>query len=67
MNEERPENIVYRRDQVLRTRTIPYVKVQWRNHSEREATRELEEKMREEHPHLFDTPDICFEENQKEG
>lgn len=39
--EERPEKIVDRKDQVLRTRTIPYVKVKWRNHSEREATWEL--------------------------
>ncbi|XP_077242576.1 uncharacterized protein LOC143883098 [Tasmannia lanceolata] len=41
---EQPVRIVDRKDQVLRRRTIPYVKVQWRNHLERKATWELEEK-----------------------
>ena len=31
----------------------PYVKVQWSNHSGREATWELEDAMREAYPHLF--------------
>ncbi|XP_073277641.1 uncharacterized protein [Primulina huaijiensis] len=46
--------IVDKKDQVLRRRTIPYVKVQWSNHTEREATWELEEKIREKYPHLFE-------------
>ncbi|GKV13655.1 hypothetical protein SLEP1_g24642 [Rubroshorea leprosula] len=34
-------------------RTIRFVKVLWNNHSVKEATWELESKMRQEHPHLF--------------
>ncbi|XP_073019316.1 uncharacterized protein [Primulina eburnea] len=52
--EEIPIRIVDSKDQVLRQRTIPYVKVQWSNHTEREATWELEEKMREQYPYLFE-------------
>ncbi|XP_073030646.1 uncharacterized protein [Primulina eburnea] len=52
--EEIPNRIVDNKDQVLRRRTIPYVKVQWSNHTEREATWELEEKMREKYPYLFE-------------
>lgn len=52
--EEIPVRIVDRKDQVLRRRVIPYVKVQWSNHTEREATWELEEQIRERYPHLFD-------------
>jgi hypothetical protein len=54
--EEYPVRIVDKKDQVLRKRVIPYVKVQWNNHSEREATWELESAVREKYPHLFDTP-----------
>ncbi|KAL0401905.1 UNVERIFIED_CONTAM: hypothetical protein Slati_4220400, partial [Sesamum latifolium] len=36
--EEFPLRIVDRKEQVLRRRSIPYVKVQWSNHTEREAT-----------------------------
>ena len=36
--EEVPLRIVDRKDQVLRRRIIPYVKVQWTNHTPREAT-----------------------------
>ncbi|XP_073051269.1 uncharacterized protein [Primulina eburnea] len=43
-------NIKY---QGLRCRTIPYVKIQWSNHMEREETWEFEERMRTRHPHLF--------------
>ncbi|XP_073313451.1 uncharacterized protein [Primulina huaijiensis] len=52
--EEIPIRIVDNKDQVLTRRTIPYVKVQWLNHTEREATWELEEKMREQYPYLFE-------------
>ncbi|XP_038989928.1 uncharacterized protein LOC120113184 [Phoenix dactylifera] len=44
--EEAPLRIIDRKEQILRRRTIPYIKVQWTNHTERKATRELEEKMR---------------------
>ncbi|XP_073138179.1 uncharacterized protein [Henckelia pumila] len=46
--------IVDTKDQVLRRQTIPYVKVQWSNHSEREDTWELEDKMRKQYPYLFE-------------
>ncbi|XP_020266350.1 uncharacterized protein LOC109841823 [Asparagus officinalis] len=51
--EERPERIVDFKEQVLRHRIIKYVKVQWNNHSEREATWETEDSMRERYPELF--------------
>ncbi|XP_028103888.1 uncharacterized protein LOC114302965 [Camellia sinensis] len=38
--------IVNGKEQVLRRRVIHYVKVQWSNHSEREATWELEDEIR---------------------
>ncbi|XP_038974269.1 uncharacterized protein LOC120105660 [Phoenix dactylifera] len=47
------ERIVDRKEQVLRSCAIPYVKIQWSNHSEREATWELEDKMKEKYPNLF--------------
>ena len=52
--EEQPVRIVDKKEQELRRRTIQYVKVQWNNHSEREATWELEEEMREKYPYLFE-------------
>ena len=52
--EEIPIRIVDNKDQVLRRRTIPYIRVQRSNHTEREATWELEEKMREQYPYLFE-------------
>ncbi|XP_073019446.1 uncharacterized protein [Primulina eburnea] len=50
--EEVPIRIVDTKEQVLRRRIIPYIKVQWSNHTEREATWEVEEKMRKEYPYL---------------
>ena len=52
--EEVSLRIMDRKDQILRRRTIPYVKVQWTNHIPREATWELEEDMRNRYPYLFD-------------
>lgn len=46
--------ILDRKDQKLRRRIIPYVKVQWSNHRENEATWELEEQMHDRYPHLFE-------------
>jgi hypothetical protein len=40
-------------ERVLRKRSIKYVKVLWTNQSEREATWELEELMRQKYPELF--------------
>jgi hypothetical protein len=51
--EEVPVRILDHKEQQLRTKTIPLVKVLWRNHNVEEASRELERDMRERHPHLF--------------
>ena len=51
--EEVPVQIVDVMDKVLQHAVVKLVKVQWSNHSIREATWELEEKMREKHPQLF--------------
>ena len=53
--EEYPIRIVDHKEQVLRRHNIPYVKVQWSRHSEREATWELEEEMKQKYPQLFET------------
>jgi hypothetical protein len=52
--EEQLVKIVDKKEQELRRRTIHYVKVQWSNYFEREATSELEEEMREKYPYLFE-------------
>ncbi|XP_071738661.1 uncharacterized protein [Rutidosis leptorrhynchoides] len=51
--EEEAHEILAREERVLRHKTIPYVKVLWRNHPEREATWEPEESIRERYPSLF--------------
>ncbi|RVW49285.1 Transposon Ty3-I Gag-Pol polyprotein [Vitis vinifera] len=51
--EEVSVQIVDVMDKVLRHAVVKLVKVQWSNHSVREATWELEEEMREKHPYLF--------------
>nr|GEW31174.1 hypothetical protein [Tanacetum cinerariifolium] len=45
--EEEVEAILAREERIMRRKTIPFVKVLWKNHSEREATWELEESIRE--------------------
>nr|GFC40175.1 putative nucleotidyltransferase, ribonuclease H [Tanacetum cinerariifolium] len=35
---EEPEAIIDRQDRIMRKKTIPFVKILWRNHPEREAT-----------------------------
>jgi len=52
--EVQPETIVDRQVRKLRSKNIASVKVKWKGHSIEEATWELEDKMREEYPHLFD-------------
>ena len=49
---EEPVQILDRKDQVLRTKIIPLVKVLWRSHSMEEATWESEESMKHDYPHL---------------
>nr|GFA42855.1 hypothetical protein [Tanacetum cinerariifolium] len=48
-----PEAILDRQDRVMRNKTIPFVKILWRNHPEREATWETEESIRTSYPHFL--------------
>nr|GEZ83835.1 putative reverse transcriptase domain-containing protein [Tanacetum cinerariifolium] len=40
-------------EQVMRNKTIPFVKILWKNHPEREATWETKESMRASYPRFF--------------
>nr|CAD1838486.1 unnamed protein product [Ananas comosus var. bracteatus] len=51
--EELPVRILAREVRKLRNQDIPYVKVLWSNHGEREATWKLESVLQERYPHLF--------------
>ena len=51
--EETPVQIVDRKEQVLRSKVIPLVKVLWRNHEREAATWEPEAQMRCQYPQLF--------------
>ncbi|XP_073049009.1 uncharacterized protein [Primulina eburnea] len=51
---EHPVQILDRKVKQLRNKTIPLVMVQWSRHGREEATWELEAKMRQEWPHLFE-------------
>ncbi|GAV76234.1 Chromo domain-containing protein [Cephalotus follicularis] len=53
--DEQPVEILDYKEQILRTKTIPLVKMLWRNHGVEEATWELEETIRKEYPHVFKT------------
>nr|GFC99186.1 hypothetical protein [Tanacetum cinerariifolium] len=50
---EEPEAILDRQDRVIRQKTIPFIKILWRNHPEREATWETEESIRTSYPHFI--------------
>nr|GFA45552.1 reverse transcriptase [Tanacetum cinerariifolium] len=50
---EEPEAILDRQDIVMRKKTIPFIKILWRNHPEREATWETEESIRTSYPHFL--------------
>lgn len=52
---EQPYCILDRRNQILRTKTIPLVRVQWSHHSETESTWEREDIIRAKYPELFHT------------
>ncbi|XP_076922709.1 uncharacterized protein LOC143584570 [Bidens hawaiensis] len=52
--EEEPEAILDRQERIMRKKVIPFVKVLWKNHSEREATWETEESIRSIYPRLFE-------------
>nr|GFB75445.1 putative nucleotidyltransferase, ribonuclease H [Tanacetum cinerariifolium] len=43
----------HRQDRIMRKKTIPFVKILWRNHPEREATWETEESIRTSYPHFL--------------
>ncbi|GFS32089.1 hypothetical protein Acr_00g0020760 [Actinidia rufa] len=51
---ETPSEIVDRRDQVLRNKVIPLVRVGWQNHAYEESTWEREDEIRELYPFLFE-------------
>nr|GFC32596.1 putative nucleotidyltransferase, ribonuclease H [Tanacetum cinerariifolium] len=48
-----PEAILDRQDRVMRKKTIPFIKILWRNHPEWEATWETEESIRTSYPHFL--------------
>ncbi|GKF92420.1 putative nucleotidyltransferase, ribonuclease H [Tanacetum coccineum] len=50
---EEPESILDRQERVMRNKVLPFVKILWKNHPEREATWETEESMRASYPHFF--------------
>nr|GFA89662.1 hypothetical protein [Tanacetum cinerariifolium] len=50
---EEPEAILDRQDRVMRNKTIPFVKILWRNNPEREATWETEESIRTSYPYFL--------------
>ena len=52
--EEMPVQILDSQDRVFRNKTVPLVKVLWRNHKVEEATWELESAMRQKYPYLFE-------------
>ena len=51
--EEKPVQILAREEKNLSNKTIPVVKVLWRNHKIEEATWEREDEMRKNYPFLF--------------
>ena len=51
--EEKPVQVLDKKDKVLRTKTVPLVKVLWQNRKSEEATWELELDMRSRYPELF--------------
>jgi hypothetical protein len=51
---EETVKIMDKKEQVLRIKTIPIVKVLWRNHGVEEASWEAEHDMRSRYPHLFE-------------
>ena len=52
--EQRPVEILDRKDRVLKRKTIPLVRVAWSKDSPGDSTWEREDEMRERYPYLFD-------------
>nr|GFA68754.1 hypothetical protein [Tanacetum cinerariifolium] len=48
-----PEAILDHQDRVMRNKTIPFVRILWRNYPEREATWETEESIQTSYPHFI--------------
>ena len=53
MYEEGPREILDKKEQVLRTKTIPLMKVLWNHHGVEEDTWDLESDMRNKYSELF--------------
>ena len=53
--EEKPVQILDKKEKELRNKRIPLVKVLWRNQIVEEATWEREDEMRSKYPELFGT------------
>ena len=51
--EEVPEAILDRQERIMRRKTIPFVKILWKNHKIEEATWEREDDMKIQYPELF--------------
>ena len=51
--QEHPSRILDQSERKIRNKTTKFLKVQWSNHSEDEATWEREDRLREEYPDLF--------------
>ncbi|MGV7953745.1 hypothetical protein PJO47_29200 [Mycobacterium kansasii] len=51
--ELRPTRILDRKEQVLRNKVIPLVKVLWTHHSEEEATWEINAEVRKNYPQIL--------------
>ena len=60
-NEEAVQ-ILDRKEQVLRNKTIPLVKVLWRHHGVEEATWEPEDQMKKRYPTLFSYEHLNFKD-----
>jgi hypothetical protein len=52
--EELPMKVLDCKEQQLRIKTIPLVKILWQNHGVEEASWELEQQMWDRYPHLFE-------------
>ena len=52
--EERPSQILDWKEQVLRSKSVPLLKVLWQHHGVEEATWELEAAIWDLYPELFD-------------
>nr|GFC60443.1 hypothetical protein [Tanacetum cinerariifolium] len=50
---EEPEAILDRQDRVMRSKTIPFIKILWRNHPELEATWETKESIQTSYPYFL--------------